>query len=70
MGYPGTGYSKDILSMFGRKRMVLQGNTYVEECEELAQANILTTHLVAEEKCQKRNNKTHKRKKLSPAYNC
>ena len=50
--------------------MVLQGNTYVEECEELAQANILITHLVAEEKCQKRNNKTHKRKKLSPAYNC
>ena len=42
----------------------------MEECEELGQVNVLTIHLVAEEKYQKRNNKTPKRKKLSATYNC
>ena len=69
-GYPGTGYSVDIWPVLGRKRMVLKGHNYVQEHKELGQENVLTIHLVAEEKYQKRNDKTPKRKKLSAAYNC
>ena len=67
-GYHGTGYSEDIWPVLGRKRMVVRGTGYVERREEIGQVNILTINLVAEEKYQKRNDKTPKRKKLAAAF--
>ena len=68
-GYPGTGYSEDIWPVLGRKKVVMKGNSYVEEREELGFVNVLTINLVAEEKYQKRNDNTPKKKKLSAAFN-
>ena len=68
-GYPGTGIDEDVWPVLGRKMMVLRGNQYVEEYEELGDVNVLTITLVAEEKYQKRNDKTpRRRKKLAAAY--
>ena len=46
----------------------MKDNSYVEECEELGYVNVLTIHLVAKEKYQKRNDKTPRRKKVAAAY--
>ena len=43
-------------------------NGYVESHEEIGQVSILTINLDAEQKYQKRNDKTPKRKKLVVVY--
>ena len=68
-GYPGTGYYEDEWPVLGRKKLVVKGNRYVEEREEIGTVNVLTIHLVAEEKYQKRNKKIPNRKKLCSLHN-
>ena len=67
-GYPGTGYQEEIWPVLGGEKVVMKGNSYVEEHEELGYVNVLTIHLVAKEKYQKRNDKTPRRKKIVAAY--
>ena len=67
-GYPGTGYHEQMWPVLGSKRVVMRGGRYVEEREEIGSVNVLTIHLVAEEKYQKRNDKTPRRKKIAAAY--
>ena len=64
-GYPGTGYYEDVWPVLGKKKIVQRGNTYVEEREEVGYVNILTIHLVSEEKHQRRNDKTPQRRQMA-----